>query len=284
MNVAENVGSDDRSCALDKDHVYVVWGLYTTIFKPPEAYTLLILMRLTESVYLVGGPAYGLSPAGDCNVYLVDCGAEQVLIDAGGGNGVKSILENVRKDGFDPRKINVAFLTHCHFDHIGGANEVKRLTGCKLFAHRLDSKSIMELNENVLMDMARAKGLNFDAPKLDGLLEDLDHMHVGGMSFDVIHTPGHTPGCISLKITEKDGATAIFSGDIASTNGRLGFINGPGFDLPAWKRSIKRLIAEKPDRIYPGHNTFMLNGATEDLQVTDAKMNAPWTTIVTSVG
>ena len=65
--------------------------------------------------------------------------------------------------------------------------------------------------------------------------------------------------------------TAIFTGDIASTTGRLGFINGPGFDLPEWKTSIKRLIAEKPDRIYPGHNTFMLSGATDDLKLTDAK-------------
>ncbi len=244
----------------------------------------MISMRLTESVYLVGGPAYGLSPTGDCNVYLIDCGSEQVLIDAGGGKGVKKILENVNKDGFDPKKISVAFLTHCHFDHIGGARELKQLTKCRLLAHKLEGKSITDLDENVLMDMARSRGLSFGAPKLNGLLEGGEHLKVGSMGFDVIHTPGHTPGCISIKITEKDGATAIFPGDIASTGGRLGFINGPGFDLPAWKLSIKRLIAEKPDRIYPGHNTFMISGATEDLLITDAKMNAPWTNIVTSVG
>jgi hypothetical protein len=44
------------------------------------------------------------------------------------------------------------------------------------------------------------------------------------------------------------------------------------------------LISECPDRIYPGHGTFMLSGATEDLNLTDLKMNSPWTTIVTSVG
>jgi len=241
-------------------------------------------MKLTDSVHLVGGSAYGLSAAGDCNVYLVNCGDEYALIDTGGGMGVKRIIENIKCDGFDPKKIKLAFLTHCHFDHIGGAHEFKQLTECNLLAHKRESTSITNLDEYVLMDMARDRGLSFKASKLDGVLEDGDHIHLGDTSFDILHTPGHTTGCISIKMIEKDGKTAIFTGDITSTTGRLGFINGPGFDLLEWKNSIKRLIAENPDRNYPGHNTFMLSGATEDLKLTDAKMNAPWTTIVTSVG
>jgi glyoxylase-like metal-dependent hydrolase (beta-lactamase superfamily II) len=241
-------------------------------------------MKLTESVHLVGGSAYGLSAAGDCNVYLVNCGNEYVLIDAGGGIGVKRIVENIKHDGLDPKKIKIAFLTHCHFDHIGGAHELNRLTKCKLLAHRFDANSITNLNENFLMDMARDRGLSFKAPRLDGMLADGDHIHVGDSSFDILHTPGHTLGCISIELVETDGKKAIFTGDIASTTGRLGFINGPGFNLFDWKTSIKRLVAESSDRVYPGHNTFMLSGGTDDLKLTDAKMNAPWTTIVTSVG
>jgi glyoxylase-like metal-dependent hydrolase (beta-lactamase superfamily II) len=207
-----------------------------------------------------------------------------VLIDAGGGFGVKRILANVKRDGFDPRAIKIALLTHCHFDHIGGANELKELTGCKLVAHKSDSDSIVNLDESVLMEMAESSGLRFKAPKLDKVFENDDHIDVNEAHLDIIHTPGHTPGCISVVMKEKDGKKAIFTGDIASTTGRLGFINGPGFDLSAWKTSLKRLIAESPDRVYPGHGTFMLSGATEDLRLTDQKMNAPWTTIVTSVG
>jgi hydroxyacylglutathione hydrolase len=240
-------------------------------------------MKLTDNVYLVGGSAYGLSAMGDCNVYLVNCGEELAMIDAGGGRGVKRIIDNVKRDGFDPKKIKLTFLTHCHFDHIGGANELKKFTDCNIVAHKSEAHSIVNLDENVLLDMAKDRGLIFDAPKLDGMLEDNDQIPCGNTSFEILHTPGHTPGCIAIKMVEKDGKTSIFTGDIASTTGRLGFINGPGFDLPEWKRSIKRLIAEKPDRIYPGHNTFMLSGATDDLKLTDAKMNAPWTNIVTSV-
>lgn len=241
-------------------------------------------MKLTDSVYLVGGSAYGISAMGDCNVYLVDCGKELTLIDAGGGLGMKKILDNVGHDGFDYKKIKVAFLTHCHFDHIGGAYELKQQTRCRLLAHEKDAISILSLDENVLIDMTKQRGISFNAPKLDKLVADGDIITVGQINFEVLHTPGHTPGCISLFITESDGKKAIFSGDIASTTGKLGFINGPGFDLPAWKASIKRIISMEPDRIYPGHNTFMLNEATEDLKLTDQKMNAPWTTIVTSVG
>lgn len=241
-------------------------------------------MKLTDSVYLVGGSGYGLSAAGDCNVYLIDCGGESVLIDAGAGLGVKRILVNVKEDGFNPKTIKTAILTHCHFDHIGGANEFKEITGCELIAHMDDSDSMTNLDECVLVDMAKSLGINFKAPKLDRKLGNNDHLDMGDTHLDIIHTPGHTPGCISVCMTEKDGKKAIFTGDIASTAGRLGFINGPGFDLVAWKASLKRLISESPDRVYPGHGTFMLNEATEDLKLTELKMNSPWTTIVTSVG
>ena len=82
-------------------------------------------MKLTDSVHLVGGSVYGLSALGDCNIYLVNCGNEYALIDTGGGMGVKRIIENIKYDGFDPKKIKLAFLTHCHFDHIGGGSRVQ---------------------------------------------------------------------------------------------------------------------------------------------------------------
>jgi glyoxylase-like metal-dependent hydrolase (beta-lactamase superfamily II) len=241
-------------------------------------------MKLTESVYLVGGAAYGYSAVGDCNIYLVDCDKELALIDAGGGLGIRQVLENVRRMGFNKNDIEAVFITHCHFDHMGGAYELKKATGCELMAHEADAASIESLDENVLPDMAKERGVSFRAPKLDRLLHDCDRVQVGGVTFHIVHTPGHTPGCISIHFEEKDGMIGLFTGDIASSMGRLGFINGPGFDLNSWKRSLKRLIAIKPERMYPGHNTFVLSGALEQLMQTDSKMNAPWTTIVTSIG
>jgi glyoxylase-like metal-dependent hydrolase (beta-lactamase superfamily II) len=241
-------------------------------------------MKITDQVYLVGGAGFGYSAIGDCNVYLVDGGSALALIDTGGGSGAKNILGNIKRMGFDPRKIIVAFNTHSHFDHIGGNYDIKKATGCRIAAHEADRLSIIELGENSLYDMARERGLSFQPTDVEVTLVDGDEFQVGDVTLNIIHTPGHTPGCISLFMKESDGKTGLFCGDMAGANGRLGYINGPGFDLDNWKMSIKRMLELKPDRLYPGHNTFLLGDAMEHLKLYDQKMNAAWTTIVTSIG
>lgn len=240
-------------------------------------------MKITERVYLVGGSGFGYSPAGDCNIYLLDGGNELALIDTGGGNGVKEILNNVKSMGFDPKNISVAYNTHAHFDHIGGNKKIKKETGCEIAASSIEKVSIETLDELSLYSMALERGLEFEPINVDITLEDGDIQVIGDIKLEIIHNPGHTPGGISFKMDD-EGKTCIFCGDIAGANGRLGYINGPGFNLPDWKASIKKLIQHKPERLYPGHNTFLLGNALEHLQVYDAKMNAAWTNIVTSIG
>lgn len=240
-------------------------------------------MKLTERVYLVGGSGYGLSPSGDCNVYLVNGGSELALIDTGGGFGVPSILENVRKDGLNPKKITKTLLTHCHFDHIGGNHEIKEETGTDLICHPKDREPIETLNKLSLYDMATERGLEFKATTIDYTVEEGDKIEVGDLELETVHNPGHTPGCISFLFKE-DRMKSLLCGDIAGASGRLGYINGPGFVLGDWKKSIKKLLEINPRRIYPGHNTFLLDDAKSHLMLYDQKLNAAWTTIVTEVG
>jgi len=240
-------------------------------------------VKLTDRIYLIGGAEYGYSAAGDCNMYLVDCGSKLVLIDTGGGGGVAMMLGNIRRMGFDPGFLDIAFNTHCHYDHIGGNKTIKEATGCKIAAHEAEKEEIESLGELTLYQMARESGLSFEPTDIDISLRGGQLVKVEEVEFEVIHTPGHTPGGISLVI--RDGRiTSLFSGDTASAQGRLGFINGPGFDLPDWKCSIKKLLALKPDRLFPGHGVFVLSGAVEHLMLLDRKMNAPWVNIVTSIG
>jgi len=240
-------------------------------------------LRLTERVYLIGGGAYGYSAPGDCNIYMVDCGGVLASIDTGGGGGIPRVLENMRRMGFDPEKLKVAFITHCHFDHIGGNHDLKEATGCRIAAPEAEVEAIETLGELSLYDMARERGLEFKPTKVDIHLRGGQHVKVGEVDFEVISTPGHTPGGICLRLREGD-ATDLFTGDTAAAQGRLGWINGPGCFLPDWKRSIKRLLDLKPDRIFPGHGVFVLSDAVEHLRLLDEKMNAPWVNIVTSVG
>jgi glyoxylase-like metal-dependent hydrolase (beta-lactamase superfamily II) len=240
-------------------------------------------LKLTERVYLIGGGAYGYSATGDCNMYLVDCKGSLALIDTGGGNGIPRVIDNIRKMSFDPVTLEVALITHCHCDHIGGNKAIKDATGCRIAAHEAEKEEIENLGELTLYQMGQENGLSFEPTEVDITLKGGEKVQVGDVEFEIVHTPGHTPGGISLVVRE-EGAIGLFPGDTASAQGRLGFINGPGFSLEEWKKSIKRMLDLKPDRMFPGHGVFVLSKATEHLTVYDAKMNAPWINVVTSVG
>ena len=240
-------------------------------------------MKITDRVYLVGGSAYGYSAPGDCNIYLVDGGSKQAIIDTGGGRGIQAVLANVSRMGFDPDNIDVAFLTHCHFDHIGGNKALKNAVGCRFAAHGAAKEEIETLGDMTLYSMGQRSGLEFEPVSVDMPLSDGDNVTVGDISLKVLHTPGHTPGGISLLLQEDD-ALSLFPGDSASAQGRLGFVNGPGFNMDDWKKSIKKMLAAKPDRMFPGHGTFAYSRAIDCLTLLDRKWNSPWTNIITSAG
>ena len=61
-------------------------------------------------------------------------------MDAGTGDGTPRIIKNIIAEGADPRSIEYLFITHCHYDHTGGAEAVRKETGCKIVAHELDAR------------------------------------------------------------------------------------------------------------------------------------------------
>ena len=237
-------------------------------------------VRLTDKVYLVGGSAYGVSAMGDCNLYLIDCGVKLALIDTGGGEGVPDILDNVRALGFDPKTLEYALITHCHYDHIGGNKALKEATGCRIAAHESEVDDIENLGELTLMKMSLDEGRKFSAEKVDLCFQGGERIEIGDVGFNVVHTPGHTPGGLCYVMVE-DGKVNVFTGDTARVDGRLGFINGPGYDHEAWKRSIKKLMSLEPDRLFPGHGTFRLAGGVTALQNLDRSWNVPWNVTAT---
>jgi len=240
-------------------------------------------MKLTKRVSIVGGGAYGLSHTNDCNVYLVDGGKELGLIDTGGGGGVDSIAKNIRGLGLDAGKIGLVVVTHCHFDHIGGIPKVRELAECRVAVHEAEARAVEKPDsELTLSEMARGRGLEVKPTKVDVVLRGGEVLRLGSLRLEVLHTPGHTPGSVCV-LLEDGGAKVLFSGDMVSAAGRLGFINGPGFDLAAYKRSMKRLLARKADVLLPGHGTFVLSNAHDHVKLYADKMNAPWINIVTAL-
>jgi hydroxyacylglutathione hydrolase len=239
-------------------------------------------MQLTEHIHLIAGGGYGYTDARDCNTYLVDGGDELALIDSGGGESQR-LLDNLQKVVTGKKSLKYLVVTHCHFDHIGGNQPVKQRFGCAIAVHRSEARMVEQLeSELILLSMARAWGLQFAPAKVDLELDDGDTLKVGECTLEVIHTPGHTPGSISLKMQEQ-GRTALFTGDSVLAQGRLAFINGPGFDLDAHKASLKKLEQLDADMIFPGHGTFVLSDASEHVKLYSAKFHAPWINVVTAV-
>lgn len=199
---------------------------------------------ICDRVYAVGGP--DLSSPEDCCVYLVDAGMELVLIDAGVGYGLDRIEKNVMSAGFEPALIWHVVATHCHIDHIGGLAGLVNKYGSKVIAHELDRAGIE--GENNEFTAASMYGVEYRPVKVDMLLhEELERLRLGDIEFNFLHTPGHTPGSISVYIDTNDGRV-LFGQDIHGP-----FSPSWGSDLVQWRKSMEKLLALNADVLCEGH-------------------------------
>ena len=167
------------------------------------------IQEVHDGVYLVGSPS--LTSSEDCCVYLVDLG-NLVLIDAGAGKSAPAILENVESLGFRAENLGAVVATHCHFDHIGGIPKLKKETGCQIIAHELDAGP-MEKGDPV-RTAAEWYHASFPPTRVDYKLNEVREV----LKFEkgellCLHTPGHTPGSISV-ILDRDGKRVLFGQDI----------------------------------------------------------------------
>ena len=199
---------------------------------------------ICDRVYAVGGS--GLSAPEDAYVYVIDAGSELVMIDAGVGYGKKRIEENIRSMGWQPAQIWHVVATHCHIDHIGGLYAWKEQYGPKIIAHEMDRAGIE--GENDLLTAASMYGVSYKPVKVDLLLRgEEESLLLGDLDFHFLHTPGHTPGSISVYIDTKDGRV-LFGQDIHGP-----FSDSWNSDLREWRQSMKKLLDLKADVLCEGH-------------------------------
>jgi glyoxylase-like metal-dependent hydrolase (beta-lactamase superfamily II) len=157
--------------------------------------------------------------------YLVGCEKtlQAVVIDPGAN--VKRILSEAER-----QKLKIAFIvnTHGHADHTAGCAELKRLTGARVIIHALEADAV---------------------PDADILWADESELKVGELTFNVLHTPGHTPGGICLYAEGN-----LFTGDTLFV-GDSGRTDLPGGHRPTLGASIRRLM-QLPDAtvVWPGHD------------------------------
>ena len=165
--------------------------------------------EITSNVWAAGGDN---SAPSDAAVYLVKTGKGGVLIDSGTGRGTLKILSNIRAAGVDPSGIEYLLLTHCHFDHTGGAAEIKAATGAKLIAHELDAVFIEAADP--VVTAASWYNAEMQSVAIDIKITGKQYSFTSGNTdFMVYHTPGHTPGSCVATI-ESDGKLVLFGQDI----------------------------------------------------------------------
>ncbi len=167
-------------------------------------------MKITSNIYQVGGP--GISNSSDAAVYLISAGKESALIDSGTGKGNKGIIDNIKNSGTGLSDIKYLFLTHCHYDHTGGAAKIRELTGCSIVAHELDAKYLERGDSEVTA--ASWYGTYIDPMKVDIKVSGNSRVFIaGGIDVNFYHTPGHSPGSSVLTMLS-DGQLVLFGQDV----------------------------------------------------------------------
>jgi len=161
------------------------------------------------------------------NCYILKSGGECVVIDPGDED--KSLIELI-----DNCHVKYILNTHCHPDHIGGDGFIKKAFNAPLLFHRADQ---------ALFQFFYGASL-----KADGFLAEGDLIKFGDAVLSVWHTPGHSPGSITL-IHDR----SLFTGDLLFA-GSIGRTDLPGGSDEEMAKSLRRLQAFEGDyRIYPGH-------------------------------
>jgi glyoxylase-like metal-dependent hydrolase (beta-lactamase superfamily II) len=178
----------------------------------------------------------------ETNTYLIwdnESGLGAVIDPA---NNAQAMVDEAERLGF---KIKYIINTHGHADHIGANSELKKLTCGILCIHEDDSEKL----SNPDLNLSSFVGFPITTVKADRLLKDGDVLNFGNISLKVMHTPGHSKGCICLV-----GDGFVFSGDTLffESIGRYDFPDSNGDLL---RKSVIEKLFVLPDatKVYTGH-------------------------------
>ena len=182
----------------------------------------------------------------DSNIYVI-IGNIPTIIDTGTGLYSIEIKETI-KEYIDLSKIKQIILTHEHFDHVGGTLDILKATNgnAEIFAHNNTLRKL-EKGES---SFARLLGGVMPKIHVDTALSDSENVIIGDEEFEVLHTPGHSPGSICLYCKK---IKSLISGDTIFAHGDFGRYDLPGGDFSSLLKSIDRLTALDVKDLYPGH-------------------------------
>ncbi len=188
----------------------------------------------------------------NCTVVADERSGEAIVVD--GGDGVDGVVALLERNGWQAKLL---LHTHAHIDHIGDLGRLRELTGAAGLLHPADLPLYRRLAWQ-----ARWLGIDRAPPivTLDGELHDGELLRLGSMRFEVLHTPGHTPGSVCFAVHDGD-STRLLTGDTLFA-GSIGRWDLGGTSMEDIVHSIKTKLLTYADAtpVVPGHGPFTTIG------------------------
>ena len=201
-------------------------------------------MEIMTNLWQVGGAEY--TSVEDAAIYLIRFGEKAALIDAGCGGDHGSLVKNI-SDILPPDvKIEYLLLTHCHYDHTGGAEGIRHQYGCKIVAHELDAEYLE--NGDSQVTAANWYGAQMNPLKIDYHIKAKKQtFKIGSGELTAYHCPGHSPGSV-VYLAKLDNNRVLFGQDV---HGPLdaSFLS----NRDDYRRSLKFMIGLQADILCEGH-------------------------------
>lgn len=179
----------------------------------------------------------------NCSIVGDEATGEAVVIDP--GDDIERVREILARHKLRARYI---VATHAHIDHVGGIEKLQRATGAAVLMHKGD----LPLYQNLAMQAAWLGVRPPGVVEVNQFLKEGDSLRWGSLALEVLHTPGHSPGSLSLHLPGKH--KRIFSGDTLF-QGSIGRTDLWGGSYEQILRSIHNTLLRFPDEtpVYPGH-------------------------------
>ncbi len=201
-------------------------------------------MKITNEIYQIGGG--GFTSHEDAAVYLINFDSHAAIVDAGCGYSVEMLLKNMASCGVKPEQVEYLLITHCHFDHTGGAKALSETIQCKIVAHELDAQYLEEGNDTVTAASwynSTIQPFHVDI-KISGSRKNIN---LGDRTIEAIHIPGHSPGSVAY-FTESDGSKVLFGQDVHGPLDQSLLSNREDY-----MKSLKLLLELDADILCEGH-------------------------------
>jgi len=182
--------------------------------------------------------------ANNCNTYFID-GEKRILVDPGHYHLFDHVRDELSGLSLSPEDIEMVIITHAHPDHMEGV-KIFQETDTLIAV----SSAEMEFIKTVAPHYGEAIGIAEFEP---GILLQEGGLKIGNLNFEVIHTPGHSPGSVCLYWPDKK---TLFTGDVVFDQG-VGRTDLPGGDGEKLKESIRKISRLDVDYLLTGHGDIV---------------------------